>query len=227
MTAGNPSTAVLIPWGGQCPHRARALAWTTAQYERRHPDWPVIIGQYHDQPWVKARALAAALEHTDAEVLVTADCDLWSDFTGLAVEQVWRGKAWATPYDWISRLDEAATDELVDTGVAGPGRDQVDCRGQIGGGIVVLRRADYERCPMDPRFEGWGHEDSAWALALAALVGQPVRIPGRAIHLWHPHAERLTRSKGSEANEQLWMRYQEWCSRPALMRKLVAEHRCV
>jgi hypothetical protein len=224
VTAANPTTAVLIPFGGRCVHRARALAWVLEQYHRDHPDWQVIVGRYDHEPWIKARAVAFALNHTDADVVVIADGDMYCPDTVLAVDEVRRSRRWACPYLWVDRLDEAATDEFVATGVAGAGLVEPSTHGQIGGGIVVLPRAMYEECPLDPRFLGWGHEDAAFGLALGGIFGEPWRGAGRAWHLWHPPAERLSRSKGTEANKALWLRYQEWVSFPVLIRKLVAEH---
>jgi hypothetical protein len=96
--------------------------------------------------------------------------------------------------------------------------------GYAGGGIAAMPRATYADVPIDPRFEGWGQEDASWALALTRLVGRPWRGSAPLWHLWHPPQPRRERAIGSDANEELWLRYRR--AKPAdVMRELVDEAR--
>jgi glycosyl transferase family 2 len=95
--------------------------------------------------------------------------------------------------------------------------------GREGGGITALSREIYDRCSIDPRFEGWGQEDEAWGYALNALAGRAVNLGAALVHLWHPVAARMTRRYGSRANQALSRRYlRTRYDRPA-MQRLVSE----
>ena len=94
--------------------------------------------------------------------------------------------------------------------------------GWAGGGIVVTTGETYRQAPLDPRFVGWGQEDEAWALALSVLVGKPRRGTADLVHLWHPPAERKSRSVGNHNNLALLNRYQRAARNADAMRALVA-----
>jgi hypothetical protein len=219
------ATAVLIPWRtSSCPHRKRAFAWVLARLAVH--GWPVIVGRHDDGPWCKAAAVADALDQTAADVLVLHDADVWSDGLAGAVRTVQAGAAWAMAHRSVHRLSEAATERLI----AGEDPSGLDLserayRGVAGGGTTVVCRYAYERCPLDPRFVGWGSEDEAWGWALTALYEPPWRPAGHAplTHLWHPEPQRATRARGSLANWDLRKRYARAQHDPAAMRALIEE----
>lgn len=68
-------------------------------------------------------------------------------------------------------------------------------------GCYAIRRESFLECGgYDERFTGWGFED----LALNVIYAQRYelrRIPGPAVHLWHP------RARENPANEKLWDEY--------------------
>lgn len=206
-----PLTSVIVPWRPGCPHRQAAwaylrLRWAMLGYE-------VILGRCPDGPWMKARAVADGLSRAAGDVLVVTDADVWCDGITDAVEQVTTRRPWAAPHDTVHRLTAEATAdvlagaELHRRTLRRPCLEQGTYRAHLGGGIVVVDRATYERVPLDPRFAGWGHEDDAWAIALAALVG-PAWVGGAGLwHLWHPPQDRISRDEGSEASRALYARY--------------------
>jgi hypothetical protein len=102
--------------------------------------------------------------------------------------------------------------------------------GPMGGGIVVLRRDDYEAVGgIDPRFRGWGGEDISFGWALSVLVGVGHRLDGDLWHLYHPHAAARFNGevpRGSDAAEQLAGRYKAARTR-AEMLELTEEGRCL
>lgn len=221
------SVAVLIPWRGGCWHRAAALGWVLARYVEL--GCPVVVGNHAEGPWRKALAVRTALERTDADVLVVADADCWSGGVLEAVERVEAGAAWAVPHRGVYRLTRAGTvawlagerwADLTDAPLA-----EAPYRGVEGGGVTVIRREAYERCPLDPRFAGWSGEDEAFGWALRTLYGPPWRPMGYApcVHLWHPSQERATRARGSRESWDLRKRYARALNDPAAVTALLEE----
>lgn len=203
------------------------------RYTERHPaDWTLIEGSTGTGPWCKAQAVEEALQGVTAETLIVADADVWCDHLAPAVQAVLDGAPWAVPHWHLYRFDPDRTaDALAGVDVFDPNdRDRLSenrYRGHAGGGIVVLPTATYRQIPLDPRFEGWGGEDDAWALALRTLAGKPWRtLVAPLWHLWHPPQERVTRRHGNDANVELLQQYRNARHQPGVMRRLVEEARC-
>lgn len=141
-------------------------------------------------------------------VLVLHDADSFTVGLAAAVEHVAEHGGWAVPHGRVHRLSEAATSALLDDRQF----SMQDCvtrpyRGLAGGGIVVVRRADLLRVPFDPRFRGWGGEDSSFGHAANLLLGAPWRGDAPLVHLWHPPAERYNEREGNLNNRTLQLRY--------------------
>ena len=220
------SVAVLIPWRPGCLYRQRALEYVKGRYEAAR--YPVAVGVHKGGSWCKAKAVAAALDATNAEVVVLADADVWCDNLPEALQALSDGFRWSIPHRSVHRLDERST-ALYQAG-AGPETLTLSERayaGVEGGGIVVIRREDYEACPLDPRFTGWGQEDEAWGFALRCLYGPPWRPTRHAPlwHCWHPPPERMTRARGNQASWHLRVRYARARHDPDAMRRLIEEGR--
>lgn len=215
-------TDVIVPWRPGCPHREAAWVWT-------RPLWrdvgPVVEAAAPAGPWVKAHAVTPAVEASSADVVVIADADVWTDGVPAALAAVAGGAAWAIPHTMVLRLTERSTGEVY----AGAPLEVVDefterpYRGTAGGGIVVIPRATYLDCPLDPRFVGWGQEDDALAVALTTLHGNPWRGAATLFHLWHPPQPRRSRGVGSDANLALYKRFKAARTSPGRMRALVDE----
>ena len=214
------ATAVVIPFAGDDPHRTRALDWVLDRYATRFPEWEVVVGRGDTAAWCKADAVRDGIARTSADVVVVADGDVWCDGVAAAVAKC---KSWAVPHLKVHRLDPAASDQMLATGIPGAGRDERPYRGHLGGGIVVLRRSVWDACPLDPRFVGWGQEDDSWACALSALYGAPWRGDADLFHLWHPPQDRLSRTVGSAEGAALFRRYRLARHKPEMMRRIVAE----
>jgi hypothetical protein len=223
---------VAVPWAGRDPHREAALAWVTRQWVDEGFAAP-SLGVPTGDTWVKAEAVAHAIAYSETPILAICDADVWSDGVHDAIARVRAGAPWAIPHNLVWRLSPEATRQVLDGTEPHEGlqldpdeptaRKRQGYAGRPGGGIVVIRRDVYEDCPMDPRFQGWGHEDEAWALALTRLHGGPVRFGAHLWHLWHPPQLRLSRGLGSAENELLYRRYHKARNSPELMRRLVDE----
>lgn len=217
------TVSVLIPFSPDSTWRVQALEHAVRQYTE---SWETIIGTV-DGPWRKAAAVADAARTAAGEIFVVADADCVCGGVEQAVAAVSAGAGWAMPHGNVHRLDEEATLEVY----AGTppeqtvGRAERTRRGMFGGGIVVVTRQAWERAPLDPRFVGWGQEDSSWGLALDTLCGPPARLNHDLWHLWHPPAPRRDRRIGSDQGHALFERYRQARNRPDVMAKLIEEAR--
>lgn len=220
-------TAVIVPWRPDGAERTRNWAWLRTQWETY--GWDIIEGHCPDGPWVKAHAVADALTKTTADILVIADADIWCPDIHLAVKALQHGATWAVPHRKVYRLTDRATTQLVDGAttwqrLGHPPLDQAPYNGIAGGGIVAIQRDLYEQAPFDPRFNGWGGEDSAAGITWTALAGPPRRGTAPLWHLWHRPQPRLSRVSGSRESMALLNRYKTARHDPALLQALIREH---
>lgn len=206
-------THLVIPWREE-PARLPLLEYVAKHWwSQGHK---VTLGMTApDLPWVKANAVTAALDSldpADGDVLAIVDADVWTLYLGEAIAAVKRGMPWARPHDRVIRLNEWATESILAgenpvTGFGPTGYEEAGYNAMRGGGITVLKAGDYRKVPLDPRFEGWGHEDEAWGLALTAVYGEPFEVHETLWHLWHPPQDRQDRSTGSDASVKMLRRY--------------------
>lgn len=212
--------AVVVPCRLEDEHRAAAWSFIRSRYAEHHPDWEIVTGTC-DGPWIKAHAVADALTKTDAETLLIADADVWCDGLERAVDALtdW---PWAIPHHTLYRLTEAATAAVLAGGDLGGATTQNPYKGYPGGGFMALRRDLYMEAPLDPRFVGWGQEDSAWHLSLRRIGGAGFRGKADLWHLFHAPQPRMSRQIGSEASAALLHRYQQ-ADTPEKMTALLAE----
>lgn len=216
----------IVPLRGGCPYRERAWGWVRERYAGIHPEWEVIEASAPEGAWCKALAVNPAVEASDAEIVIQADADCWTDGLADAVAAVEAGAAWASPHLKVHRLSENGTTAVL-SGEDWKGHplEQRPYRGVEGGGFVVARRETLLAAPLDPRFCGWGNEDEAHALALGALFGPPWRGTADLLHLYHPPQERMTRRRGSTESWALRCRYAACKNDPAAIAALLEESR--
>jgi hypothetical protein len=219
--------AVVVPRGGECPHRERAWQFVRERYASAHPGWEVREARAPAEEWCKARAINPAVEATSAEIVIQADCDVWTDGLDAAVDAVRDGAPWAIPHIFVHRLDEAGTAAVLEG--ADWRRQPLACpegrpyRGIAGGGVLVALRETLRAVPLDPRFVFWGQEDESHAMALSTLYGEPWRGSADLLHLWHPPQDRYTRRRGSTEGWALRGRYSAAREDPAAMAALIEE----
>lgn len=218
---------MVVPFRGGCSYRERAWRWVRGAYAVTYPDWRITEARAPEGPWVKALAVTPAIEASEAEIIVQADADCFTDGLADAVQAVEDGAGWAAPHRKVYRLSEEGTEALL------AGEDwrrqkltQRPYQGFLGGGIVVARRDALEVAPLDRRFVAWGSEDESHAFALNCLFGKPWRGKADLVHLFHPPQERETRRWGSRESWALRQRYFDARRDPAAMRALLEEARC-
>lgn len=221
------SVSVVVPYRPDgCAHRQEAWDYVRRWWADRHPGWEVIAATDGGGAWCKAAAVARAAAAAAGDVLVVADADVVCDGVAWAVDQVDRGAPWAVPHRSVYRLSAAGARQVYATGAlpdplstaarAGGAVAELHA-GVVGGGLVVLPAGVWARTPMDVRFRGWGQEDAAWARALTVVEGAPARGNARLWHLWHPPQARRSRSVGSDAGRELWLRYRRTVDRASMV----------
>lgn len=238
---------VLVPYrGDDGGARDRAWAFMSRWWASAYPRWQVVVGTGPAGPWCKAAAVQNAVDQADGDVFVIADADVLCEKIEQAVIRITAGTAaWTVPHRRVHRLSATATTRLYGgeplpdpltgrprPGLRGPRRLPIDgpltevYAGTPGGGLVVLPRSVWQRVPMDPRFVGWGQEDTSWGRALAVLAGPPWRGHAPLWHLWHPPQDRQSRAVGSPAGYGLYQRYRR-AGTPTEMGALLDEFRAV
>jgi len=216
---------VVVPFRGGCPHRERAWRWLRERYAAIHPGWDLVEAPAPEGEWCKAAAVNPVVEASGAEVVIVADADVWCDeFERAAMAVVCGQASWAMPHKMVHRLDEVGSAAVL-AGESWKGQPlaQKPYEGVWGGGIVVAERAVLLDSPLDPRFRGWGQEDTSWALALRTLHGPGWRGDAPLVHLWHPPQSRMNRLRGSHEGWELHCRYRQARGKPVVMRALVEE----
>jgi hypothetical protein len=229
--------SILLPYRYVDERRAQLYHWTALRWRRlgwRGVDVEVLCGQGpEDGPWVKALAYADALRRAEGEVIVFADADCYFPRAITAIDMMLRGEAdWVRTADEVRRLTNAGTLKVLcgmepEEAEHTYGLEEPAYTHEAAGAGTILWRSDAERVPLDPRFEGWGHEDSAWADALTTLVGHGAYCPQSVCyHLLHEPQQRLSRTMGSEEGRRLRRRYQRASGDVEAMTALLDEFRC-
>jgi hypothetical protein len=221
--------AVIVPFRPDGASRDRHWAWLRQQWQTHYPDWPVYIGLHTEGTWIKAHATATALGGCTARILIIADADIWLDpapgTLHRAVRDVNRSIPWVVPHREVRRLTRDATDSFM-TGQRGDlAQVRGAYRGVPGGGLIVITRRNWEACGgFDPRFKGWGGEDSSFGRAADTLVGRHRRLRGILWHLWHEPQPRISRVVGSVGSKHLTDLYKRAGRSRSRMLQLVREH---
>jgi len=229
---------MLVPFRPDGDHRDAVWSWLRRRWEQLLPDWQIVEGVHDpdDGPWCKAIALEAATWGAEGDVYVVMDADLIIDAEALraaATDAVWA--PWVVPHAKVRRYTHETTQALLEAPPTcePPDPTTLDVPEQTvceGGGIVVLTAEAYQRAGgMDPRFRGWGFEDSSWGYQLEALLGPPLCGDHVAWHLWHPTARGQHRRPraGDGVGGELRKRYQEARSDPAATALLIGERHAI
>lgn len=230
--AASEPVSVLIPYMGSDPDREGPLQYVTRRWRDEYPDWRLIMGSC-TAPWRKGLAIMDAARQVQGGYLIIADADVWTPGIGAAVRAMRAGSPWVKPHSRFVRLTQAATErvlasqeDLLEDIARRPENHEMKPYRQVAcGGVVAMRHDVLLGCPPDPRFTGWGGEDTSWSDALRVLVGQPRDAGLTTYHLWHTPAVQGARTITPRRNSPLRQRYKAAKRHPKVMRELVAEAR--
>lgn len=191
------SVDVIVPYLPDGGLRDKNFHYLMSLWQEYHPTLNIHAGTPPGQEWNKAKAIEDALSKSSAKTLIVADADVWCTPQQLisAVSVVDARGGWAMPHQRVYRLDAATSAQWTPEYKGKIRCERAPYVGVPGGGMFVIRRVDYERAPMDPRFRGHSGQDIAYAHAADTLVAPHRRLWGKLWHLHHPPQEpRVTRS---------------------------------
>lgn len=207
------------------------LQWVTDQYHTHFPDWDIHVGTHTQGLWDKAAAVADALAHSSADILIITDNDVWVHSPDDLLRAVAATPVahWALPHTRVYRLDEAATALYTDDPTTDPRTQNLDRRpyhGVMGGGIFAITRQAYvEHGGLDPRFLGHTGQDISFGYLMQTLVGDPWRGRSDLVHLYHPANPAKSDPALQKTNRALLNRYHRARHRPQAMARLQRETR--
>ena len=229
------TVSLLVPYRPDGGHRDAVLDWLRRRWATLLGDWEVVVGLHTDGPWCKARALTDAVTRSTGSTLVIIDADLLvgTDALTWAAQQAPHAP-WIVPHSHVRRYTAQTTANVLEGHTAGEPFDPPDGDLEVpqqtvceGGGLVVLTRDAYNRAGgMDPRFTGWGFEDSSWGYQLEAMLGPHVQGDAMAWHLWHPPARTDRPRKIDGVGGELRKRYQQARTDRDAMLDLIGERPC-
>lgn len=215
---------VVIPRSQNEPKgRARVREWVTARWREQHPDWAVVDAVCPTSRWSKgAAANPYLLEAPGNDVVVLADADSYTDPRAMrnAAEAVRNGAGWAVPFTLVKRIGKADTARILAGETLPRPTIERQSRALHGGGIVVADGLTWWAANgLDPRFVGWGGEDSCLGMALKTVAGPPWTPPPTVLwHLWHPASRRP-----SQPTNDLWNRYRRARRTPGGIAAIIRE----
>lgn len=203
--------AICIPWN----HSEEK--WRRAAYDWCIDYWvksgiPVYVGNGASRSAMRNEAARRAIAE-DATVLFFADADTW-----VPVQQVINAAVHAREtgrlthaYELYVRVGSAETKRAQALGIASAetlGKYGVRQRHHMSGAHAIPVTLWNQIGGYDERFVEWGFEDRAFDMAAGCLAGGVERIPGIAIHWYHPPAsERQIRFRAGMPAVDLALRY--------------------
>ena len=229
--------SLLVPYReDESGTRKAVWTWLREFYETYLPDAEIVVGHYDGTPYSKSAAVNDAAARASGDAFVILDADTLIDphvITTRAALTTAYTPAWFIPHERAYRLTQRRTELYLKSDLASPVRplpeeveDQID---DAPGFIQVLSRRAFETVGgMDPRFCGWGGEDSSFVRAVDTLYMPHLRTGNYVLHLWHDRpgagSSQTRRWDGQEARVRtLWRAYRRASGDPRAMRALVDE----
>lgn len=226
----------LVPFRDADGTRTRAKEWILARWAHFYPDAEFCIAPDDGvDPFNKSLAVNKAAEQAAGDVFVILDADTW-------LEPKWfeSGLSMLKRYPWVIparksfRLTRQATEEILALPPDGEmprlanRRSVVEQSGPVVGFIHIVPRAGFESVyGMDPRYRGWGGEDSSFVRALDVVWGRHIQLPGAVRSLWHARPRgaggRIWEGQTAEhyaARVELARRYSMARSKPKMLELL-------
>lgn len=176
-------------------------AWRDAAWERIERWWEELgVELVVESPgpgaspaeFNKPLAVNAAALRSTRRYLIIADADTaWTPGTPEALVAALRhGAPWSMPMDY-AKLTQTQTRAQHQRNLRPLPRLLEGCewvgRAVSWSGLVCISRSDFmDVCGYDERFAWWGADDVAFGLTADALIGKHERVPGAAVHYWHP-----------------------------------------
>jgi hypothetical protein len=231
--------SVLMPYRRETtPYRERNYELVVAHWQDYLRQLPyqseIVTGSDLEPVFNRSRARNEAFRKSIGDIIIVADADTLFqhqhmtssiDVTVRSVNSV----GYVLPYSVYYNASQEWTDRYPGGRITEPRQSEYEHRLTTSeSGVLVTTRANFEKVRgYDERFRGWGYEDNSFCLALRALCGNPYRVPGFVVHLWHPVTESVRFEQPHiQFNRDLCARYEN-AHTTAEMEALVEEHKCV
>lgn len=232
------SLSVLIPYFPDSPERETVFHWVVDRYRLLYPGIQICLGIDYDEPFSRSKARNNAFSEATGDILIINDADTFCNkrYIDAAIDIVQsEDRAWVLPYtryynttqngaEKLLQQDPSVDVDVLDLEIG----NTVDAKnhppdGSVAGVMVVPREAFVTVGGYDEKFQGWGYEDDAFALALDTLWGRHLRVHGYVVHLWHPPAvDGDFKNPNIEANRNRWNAYKRAGGSEQKMREVLA-----
>jgi glycosyltransferase involved in cell wall biosynthesis len=228
--------SILVPFRDSDGSRSHLINYLRPRWESSMPDAEIIVAEDDgESPFSKTIAVNNAFRQSTSDVIVILDADCWvePDILRRAAKVINTGKApWVRPCNKVNRINQRTTDRLLGRaahfGFPTITSNMTERITPVVGLVCVVPRTAFLKAGgMDPRFRGWGWEDTAWNWMIDGIHGKAQIWNYSVNHLWHPRK----RSSGgrpvwegqTERNATLGRRYKTVRSNPHGLRKLASE----
>lgn len=189
-----PIMSLLIPFRNT-GDREEQFEWLQKRWKKLFPEAEIIVAEDDGKdPFSKTMAVNNAYRKATSDILAIVDADVWVDPKILikAAEDIRNKKAvWVQPCSTVYRINKNMTFNIVDFTPSSPfpliREEHTERITPVVGLVAVFSREQFEYCGgMDPRFRGWGWEDTAWNMMLNRIFGKATVEKNIVYHLWHP-----------------------------------------
>lgn len=229
-----PSVSVVIPWRSDDPERTEIFRWCLHRWGSL-TDYRIITpndGQT-EGPFNRSKAVnrGVALAAGDDVVIVSdADTAIRHGQPEAMIAALRSGANWVIGYSRFVHLAQVATQEALSAPVdvalpenpSGPSVRYASWESVCG--LWAMRTEDYHLIGgNDEGFEGWGSEDTAFAMKADTLLGKHERLPGVGLHLFHELRPDRKTDASARANYERLGRYEKAAGDPEAMTALVRE----
>ena len=237
------TVSILVPFRPERRNdiRIKHWAWIKKRWEHVLPEAEIVEGTTDAVPFSKSQAVNDAFHRSSGDLLIIADADTWieRDHITAALDQASTIPHAVIPWTNCYRLNRVDSSTIHRADPAGPfpvtkkmldriNDEPTPSPASMAMNIVIQRRSFEAVGGMDPRFLGWGGEDTSFGLACWTLLGPTVLLMGNAWSLYHARpkqgAHRVWQNDMPQRNYDLWQRYKAAKENPAEMIKLCNEH---
>lgn len=192
--------SLLVPFRDDDGTRTRPWRWLEAYWKHVLPEAELIIGEDVGTPYSKATAVNEAASRATGDIFVVLDADALLDgdvLTSCAEEMRDTTRPlWFIPFGTLWRMTKEWTDLALQTdpedGYPPPvwlleREDSHEDKLKHAPGLVhCIKRSMFEDVGgYDPRFRGWGGEDTAFVNCVTTLFEPPHRTQAPLLHLYH------------------------------------------
>jgi hypothetical protein len=183
---------ILVPRREDNGYRDKVWAWVKAWWQRE-VKLSIVEGHHTEGLFNRSAALNAAYAKSppcDVYLIIDADVICDPEQVAEAIELAHKEQRIYLAFSRRHNLNPRGTEKVM-------GGEQGSWRAWIGktyndmaSSAIAIPRATWDLLGgFDEKFEGWGFEDSAFALAYETLTGHTIqKVPGELWHLWHPTA---------------------------------------